>query len=371
MILLFKYQIYNNSYYNTYEIFYIDFICWKFKIKKSLYCVLFMKKLLWGLAFLAMFGCSDSKMPKNKIDTFDRESEIPEMENNNWVMWEISEILSKDSIWDRENSRTRGIVEYDSTKTQKDLSKILDLNNSGIEPEKQSRRQHIQELIPKIKEPIILGDLTQPNVAITIDDGYWVESIRYMLKLFEEYDVKATFFVIWECLKMHPELWRKAAQQWHEICNHTAHHDKYFKTWDEAERFEKEVLWWEDAVRMVLWEDYFNRMKMNFPFFRFPWMHGIRVKVYLDILKKHGYIPIGWRYTENPKDGVVNNGEIFLWHFKDQDMENVKKSLELILKNGKNAETVSNIIFTDEYKTPTDWTNQAKKRRDANINKSE
>jgi hypothetical protein len=46
------------------------------------------------------------------------------------------------------------------------------LNNSGIESEQQSRQQRIQELIPQIKEPIILGDLTQPNVAITIDDGY-------------------------------------------------------------------------------------------------------------------------------------------------------------------------------------------------------
>lgn len=330
-----------------------------------------MKKLLWGLAFLTMLGCSDSKMPKDKIDTFDRKFEIHEMKNNNLVMWEISEILSKDSIWDKENSRTRGNIEYDSIKIQKDLSKILDLNNSGIEPEQQSRQQRIQELIPQIKEPIILGDLTQPNVAITIDDGYWVESIKYMLELFEEYDVKATFFVIWECLKTHPGLWRKAVQQWHEICNHTAHHDKYFKTWDEVERFERELLWWEDAVKKVLWEEYLLKMKKNYPFFRFPWMYWIRVKAYLDILKEHGYIPIGWRYTENPKDGVVNNGEIFLWHFKDQDVENVKKSLELILKNGKNAKTVSDMIFTDEYKTPTDWTNQAKMRRDANINKTE
>ena len=52
-------------------------------------------------------------------------------------------------------------------------------------------------------------------------------------------------------------------------------------------------------------------------------------------------------------------------------MENVRKSLELILKNGKHAKTVSDLILTDEYKTPIDWTNYAKKKRDANTNKSE
>lgn len=256
-------------------------------------------------------------------------------------------------------------------RSKEKIAQTLSLDENLIEKSEQEfRRECIQRLIPQIKEPIILWDLTQPNVAITIDDGYWVESIKYMLDLFEKYKVKATFFVIWECLKMHPELWRKAAQQWHEICNHTAHHDKYFKTWNESERFEKELLWWEDAVKMVLWENYLIKMKKNFPFFRFPWMHWIRVKAYLDILKKHGYIPIGWRYTENPKDGIVNNGEIFLWHFKNADTTNVRKSVELIFQNGKKISTIPDLIFTKNYKTPTDWTNYGKKKKEVQTKRS-
>ena len=256
-------------------------------------------------------------------------------------------------------------------RSKEKIAQTLSLDENLIEKSEQEfRRECIQRLIPQIKEPIILWDLTQPNVAITIDDGYWVESIKYMLDLFEKYKVKATFFVIWECLKMHPELWRKAAQQWHEICNHTAHHDKYFKTWNESERFEKELLWWEDAVKMVLWENYLIMMKKNFPFFRFPWMHWIRVKAYLDILKKHGYIPIGWRYTENPKDGIVNNGEIFLWHFKNADTTNVRKSIELIFQNGKKIRTIPDLIFTKNYKTPTDWTNYGKKKKEVQTKRS-
>jgi hypothetical protein len=49
---------------------------------------------------------------------------------------------------------------------------------------------------------------------------------------------------------------------------------------------------------------------------------------------------------------VVNNGDIFLWHFKDQDTTNVRKSLELILQNGKQPKTVSDIITSDGYDEP-------------------
>ena len=255
-------------------------------------------------------------------------------------------------------------LKYDSDEVKQAISEVLDSECCGIQHEKSNpNQQHIKEMVFQIEEPIILGDLNQPNVAITIDDGYGEKSIEYMLDLFEKNDVRATFFVIWDCLKLHSNLWKRAVQQWHEICNHTQTHSKYFKTWDEPERFEKELLWWEVTVKAVLWEDYFIKMKKNYPFFRFPWMHWIREKAYLDILKKHGYIPIWWRYTENPKDGVVNNGDIFLWHFKDQDTTNVRKSLEMILKNGKYPKTVSDMITSEAYDEPIWWHNVYRKKQ--------
>ena len=153
-------------------------------------------------------------------------------------------------------------------------------------------------------------------------------------------------------------------EHWHEICNHTAHHDKYFKTWVEAERFESELLWWERDVKAVLWEEYLVRMKRDFPFFRFPWMHWIRVKAYLDILKDHGYIPIWWNYTTNPTDGIVNNGDIYLWHFNNRDTANVRKNLELILESDKQPKTVSDIITSEGYDEPIWWHNIYKKKKE-------
>ena len=251
-------------------------------------------------------------------------------------------------------------------KSKEEIAQTLSFDEKQSESEEQLRRRaHIQNLIPKIKEPIILWDLRQPNTSITIDDGYGKESIEYMLDLFEKNNVKATFFVIWDCLGKYPDLWRKAVKQWHEICNHTAHHDKYFKTWNESQRFESELLWWERAVKSVLWEEYFVRMKRDFPFFRFPWMHWIREKAYLNILKKHGYIPIWWSNTENPKNWKVNNGDIYLWHFNNRDTANVRENLELILQNGKQPKTVSDIITSEDYSEPIWWNNVYKKRCEA------
>jgi len=251
--------------------------------------------------------------------------------------------------------------------TKKEIFKTLSINEDELEAKEQERRQaQIHKLIYQIREPIILGDMREPNASITIDDGYGKESIEYVLNLFEKQWVKATFFVIWSNLRQFPELWKRAIDQWHEICNHTAHHDKYFKTPNEAERFESELLWWEKTAKEVLWEEYFNRMKKDFPFFRFPWMYWIRVKAYLDILKNHGYIPIWWNYTTNPKDGKVNNGDIYLWHFNNRDTANVRKNLELILQSDKHPTTVSDIITSSNYDEPIWWDNVYKEKRKLN-----
>lgn len=279
-----------------------------------------MKKILWGLAFLTMLSYADSKSLKN-----------------------------------------------DSIDMQQELLSTLCLNDKEIDVQtKLLHQQRIENLISQIKEPIILWDLTQPNVAITIDDGYGKESLEYMLDLFEKNNVKATFFVIWECLKLYPVLWQRAVEQWHEICNHTQTHSKYFKTWNESERFERELIWWERVVKDVLWEEYFLKMKKNFPFFRFPWMYWIRVKAYLDILKKHGYIPIWWRHTKNPESWNINNGDIFLWHFKNADTLNVRKNLEMVLSEWKHPKTVSDIITSENYKEPIWWYNVHKKKNEEN-----
>ena len=72
-------------------------------------------------------------------------------------------------------------------RSKEKITETLSLDEDSLQQQEQERRQaHIQRLVSQIKEPIVLGDLRQPNASITIDDGYGKESIEYMLDLFEK-----------------------------------------------------------------------------------------------------------------------------------------------------------------------------------------
>ena len=62
-----------------------------------------------------------------------------------------------------------------------------------------------------------------------------------------------------------------------------------------------EIRMWEIQVKKSLWEDYFNKMKTDFPFFRFPWKVWANRPENIAVLKKHGYLSIG-RTHESWKD---------------------------------------------------------------------
>ena len=111
-----------------------------------------MNKTIWTILIGAMLTPLDSDTPKYEPDE---------------VKQEISKVLSLDELEDKQES-----ISYK--------------NQEHIRQEAQSpNQQRINKLISQIKEPIIIWDINQPNVAITIDDGYGKESIEYILNIFE------------------------------------------------------------------------------------------------------------------------------------------------------------------------------------------
>ena len=93
----------------------------------------------------------------------------------------------------------------------------------------------VQELSLKaITLPDIPADASAPAqvkslpdsgmVCLTFDDGYSKASIETILDCLKEYDVHCTFFIIGSCLKLYPELWRRAVAEGHEIAYHTMSH---------------------------------------------------------------------------------------------------------------------------------------------------
>ncbi|MHC4962555.1 MAG: polysaccharide deacetylase family protein, partial [Planctomycetota bacterium] len=62
------------------------------------------------------------------------------------------------------------------------------------------------------------------QVCLTFDDGPNPESTPDILTLLDDLGVKATFFLIGENIKKHPELYHKIINQGHEIGDHGYRH---------------------------------------------------------------------------------------------------------------------------------------------------
>ncbi|MFI6984827.1 polysaccharide deacetylase family protein [Embleya sp. NPDC050154] len=62
-------------------------------------------------------------------------------------------------------------------------------------------------------------------VALTLDDGPWPEWTDKALSLLARYEVKATFCMVGQQAKDHPDLVRKVVAAGHTLCNHTMTHD--------------------------------------------------------------------------------------------------------------------------------------------------
>jgi len=61
-------------------------------------------------------------------------------------------------------------------------------------------------------------------IALTFDDGPWPGYTAQILEILKKNNIKATFFVVGQVLKSHPDLGKRIVTEGHTIGNHTWHH---------------------------------------------------------------------------------------------------------------------------------------------------
>lgn len=64
----------------------------------------------------------------------------------------------------------------------------------------------------------------QPVVYLTFDDGPIPEVTPWVLEQLAERGIKATFFMVADNIRKHPDVFRKVLEGGHAIGNHTYHH---------------------------------------------------------------------------------------------------------------------------------------------------
>ena len=62
------------------------------------------------------------------------------------------------------------------------------------------------------------------SVFLTFDDGPIPEVTPWVLDLLDKYDIKATFFMVGDNVRKHPETFAEVVGRGHSIGNHTMHH---------------------------------------------------------------------------------------------------------------------------------------------------
>src|SRR6059036_4354243 len=86
-----------------------------------------------------------------------------------------------------------------------------------------------------------------PYIAMTFDDGPSATITPKLLDLLAARHIKATFFVIGENVAEHPEIVARAAQEGHEIANHSWSHPNFGKMSDENVR--RQLQQTDDAIK--------------------------------------------------------------------------------------------------------------------------
>ena len=89
----------------------------------------------------------------------------------------------------------------------------------------------VQKLFPHRKWR---GDGSENQVYLTFDDGPVPGITEYVLEQLLLRDQQATFFMVGDNVRKHPELARKVLSAGHGIGNHTFHHLKGFRTTQEV-----------------------------------------------------------------------------------------------------------------------------------------
>ncbi|AXF54999.1 polysaccharide deacetylase family protein [Salicibibacter kimchii] len=126
------------------------------------------------------------------------------------------------------------------------------------------------------------GPVDEKSVALTFDDGPDDYITPAVLDKLEEYDIEATFFLVGERVKAHPEVVQRILEEGHVIANHSWDHPEFPKISDEEA--EEQMKRTETAIHDITGEEV--------RLFRPP--YGAQNENHVRIMDALGYSNIIW-----------------------------------------------------------------------------
>lgn len=196
-----------------------------------------------------------------------------------------------------------------SDKQQKEKKAAIEEEEQRIlAAEREQERKAQEKAEAKRKQSQGVNDPKGKYVALTFDDGPSAEVTPRILKILEQYDAKATFFMLGSQIDYHPEIAKLVADAGHEIGNHTEQHQDLTKLHPDGIR--KEINSTSDKIA-----------------------NATGIRPYL-VRPPYG------AYNENVKNVVAKNGDsIILWSVDSLDWQSrnataINHEIQQQLKSG-------------------------------------
>jgi peptidoglycan/xylan/chitin deacetylase (PgdA/CDA1 family) len=170
------------------------------------------------------------------------------------------------------------------------------------------------------------------EIFLTFDDGPVPETTPWLLNLLDQYDAKATFFLIGKNVEKNPDLYKEIIQRGHAVGNHTYSH----------------VSGWKLGFRKYIDDIKLARKYINSDLFRPP--YGKITPLQLNYLKRRFNI-IFWDVLSADYNTKITgekclinvlskykDGSIIVFHDSVKAHKNLSYTLPLVLDHFKNLE---------------------------------
>lgn len=192
---------------------------------------------------------------------------------------------------------------------------------------------------------------TNKTIYLTFDDGPNEPYTSQIIDYLDSKKIKATFFVVGDCAKKHPEVLKKMSKSGHTIGNHTKSHSfiKYFLT----PNMKKEIKENQQIIQSICGK--------TPKLFRPPWL--MHYPILLRSIKKLGLEPVSGLFCHSLEVFQIDAqkiakatikkarpGQIIIFHDgynaksadRTQTVEAVKLTVEELTKQGYNFEVIPN-----------------------------
>jgi peptidoglycan-N-acetylglucosamine deacetylase len=229
--------------------------------------------------------------------------------------------------------------------------------------------------LPKRFEGAIISEATLPPkdkvIALTFDDGPWPQSTAQVLDILKKNNIKATFFIVGQNLKIYPDLGKRVVNEGHTIANHTWHHWYHYMN-PQTSAFEI------DNTTNLIYQ--VTGVKTNL--FRPP--GGIKSNGPYNYAKNQKYATIMWSsdssdYSRPPVSRLISNvmreakpGGIVLMHDGGGNRSNTVEALPQIIETfreqGYRFVTVPELLDMQDKQLQTTVTATSKTPNKATLN---